>query len=79
MSEWDDQPDIPSEGPKRCLQWTVTLLSFSAIGLSGEIVQCFPPTVNVPSLVLVASWVRFLVNMDLGLGYSPLSRQQYAF
>ncbi|KAJ6114370.1 hypothetical protein N7486_000148 [Penicillium sp. IBT 16267x] len=63
ISERDDQPDIPSEGPKRSLQWTVALLAFSAIGLSGEIVQCFPPNVTLSSLVLVASWaaICFLI------------------
>ncbi|KAJ5549504.1 hypothetical protein N7513_006738 [Penicillium frequentans] len=61
ISEWDGQPDIPSEGPKRSLQWTVTLLAFSAIGLSGEIVQCFPPKVDLPSVVLVASWAAICV------------------
>ncbi|KAJ5769549.1 hypothetical protein N7520_004108, partial [Penicillium odoratum] len=54
VSECDEKPDIPFEGPMPSLQWTIALLVFSAIGLCGEIVQCFP-RVDLPLLVLVAA------------------------
>ncbi|KAJ5917997.1 hypothetical protein N7454_010372 [Penicillium verhagenii] len=58
ISELDEHPemDIPLERPNRPLQWTVTLLALSIVGLTVEIVQCFSSSVDIASLAFVASW-----------------------
>lgn len=59
ISEWDEQEDIHPEGAKQSIGWTITLLSSSAIGLFAEIVRdLIISTIDYPSLVLIASWVR---------------------
>ncbi|KAJ5621427.1 hypothetical protein N7528_006210 [Penicillium herquei] len=57
ISEWDERPDIAAEGAKRSLQWTFALLTFGIVGLSTEVVQSFPLSVDTPSFVLAASWL----------------------
>lgn len=42
---------------KQSIRWTLALLACSAIGSSAEVVNCFPPGIDLPSIVLAASWV----------------------
>jgi len=64
ISEKDEYQELPLEGMKQSLRWTLALLSFSIIGFSAEIVHCFPPRFDLPSVILVASWVSSLYHFE---------------
>ena len=76
ISEQHEQ-DIPSEGVKQDLQWTVILLVFSVIGFAVETVLLFLQSFELPSLVLAASWVSCLRRTWFFL--SDPSRPQYVY
>ena len=57
ISEKDEYQELTLEGAKQSLGWTLALLALSAIGFSAEILHIFLPRIDLPSVVLVASWV----------------------
>ncbi|KAJ5593900.1 uncharacterized protein N7459_000108 [Penicillium hispanicum] len=56
ISEYGSCQDLPLDGMKHSLQWTVFLLTFSGIGFTAEIVICFSPRIDTAALLLVTSW-----------------------
>ncbi|KAJ5303614.1 hypothetical protein N7476_010413, partial [Penicillium atrosanguineum] len=61
ISEKDEYQELPPEGVKQSLRWTLALFAFSAIGFSAEVVHSFPPRTELLSIVLVASWATVAV------------------
>lgn len=63
ITDQDEDQDVSDECQrdpvrrKQPIRWTLALLTCSAIGFSAEVVNCFPPGIDLPSIVLVASWV----------------------
>lgn len=52
----DEFQSVSTEG-KHPIRWTLALLFCSAIGFSAEVVNCLPASVDLGSIVFVASWV----------------------
>ncbi|KAJ5662533.1 uncharacterized protein N7477_010149, partial [Penicillium maclennaniae] len=61
ISEKDEYQELPPEGVKQSLRWTLALLAFSVIGFSAEVVHCLPPRTELSSIVLLASWATIAV------------------
>lgn len=65
QDEGQEASEEPFEG-KQPIRWTLALLTCSAIGFSAEVVNCFPPSIDLPSVVFVAAWVKSHISHEPG-------------
>lgn len=65
ISEQHDLLELPLDRPAQSLGWTTSLLIFSAIGLTADLIQLVPPAVNWFDVIIVFSWVRYSYNPAL--------------
>ncbi|CAG7993148.1 unnamed protein product [Penicillium salamii] len=56
ISEQHDLLELPLDRPAQSLGWTTSLLIFSAIGLTADLIQLVPPAVNWFDVIIVFSW-----------------------
>ncbi|CAG8927949.1 unnamed protein product [Penicillium salamii] len=56
ISEQHDLLELPLDRPAQSLGWTTSLLIFSAIGLTADLIQLVPPEVNWFDVIIVFSW-----------------------
>jgi hypothetical protein len=52
--------ELPPEAPKHPSGWAISLLIFSVIGFSSEIIQLLPPGLDLSAVILLVSWVSIL-------------------
>ncbi|CAG8161159.1 unnamed protein product [Penicillium salamii] len=56
ISEQHDLLELPLDRPAQSLGWTTSLLIFSAIGLTADVIQSVPPGVKWFDVIIVFSW-----------------------
>ncbi|KAF7715832.1 Uncharacterized protein PECH_006004 [Penicillium ucsense] len=56
LTEHDEGNDILPEDTKRSLRWTLVLLVCTGIAFVAKLVHLYPPYLDVPGCVLIASW-----------------------